>query len=323
MLKSQKRVSSSSLNSKKMKKSTLMTGYIASFLFLIGVIFKVLHYQYAGAIVVVGCVLFSLLYAIPLFFERNKQATGGYQKFFNFVVLLMMIFIPAGFLFKLMHWPGAGIILYIAYALLLVGIPLIIYNAVKITDSYKKLNFHNEAIILILLAGFSTMTIYNKPSKSPLASLAQAGHTVMAEMKYNEAKSNDLFAIMENTVQANPAGQPYLEKGKLVKNASDSFCIYITDLQKSLIAATAQTDGNPDSLETIKAMCNTKNIDTILFETQNKAKELKEKINVHTALITEHTNSRGKDIITALFTTTDPQPVEGDTLTWEKVIPNR
>jgi hypothetical protein len=300
-----------------MKKSTLMTGYLAAFVFLIAVIFKMLHYPGSGILITIGCVVFSLGYGIPVFLEKNKFATNSFQKFFNLFVLIMMLLIPAGFMFKIMHWPGAGIMIYVGNILLLIGIPLIIFNAIKSNDPQKKLNYHNEAIIFILMAGFSIFMLFARSDKNFLGTLTQVGHTVMTEMKYNEAKSNDLFAILENTVSTNPAGKPYLEKAKSVRNASDSLNIYITDLEKVLIAATTQTNGNPDSLETIKFMAEIKAIDTILFEKQLKAKELKEKLLTYTAFIGENTNSRGKDIITALFNIADPQPVEGDTLTWE------
>lgn len=300
-----------------MKKSTLITGYLAAFIFLIGVIFKVQHYPGAGILITLSCIVISLGYGLPLFFEKNKFTSNFYQKFFNFLVLLLMLLIPTGFMFKVQHWPYAGALIYLGNILLFICIPFIIINAVQSKDLQKKLNYHNEAIIFILLAGFSIFMLLARTDKNILNSFAPIGNAVVTEMKFNEAKSNELFAVLENTVIANSAGKAYLEKAQSVKNASDSLDLYIMGLEKLLITATEQKSGNPDSLETIKNNTDYVTVDTILFEKQFKATELKQKLITYKELIGQNTNSRGKDIINLLFNTDNPLPVEGDTLTWE------
>ena len=111
-----------------MKKSTLITGYLTAFIFLIGVIFKGLHYPGAGILITIGCIAFSLAYGIPLFIEKNKVATNSYQKFFNLFVLILILVIPTGFLHKIMHWPYANLLVNASNILLVIGIPLIIIN---------------------------------------------------------------------------------------------------------------------------------------------------------------------------------------------------
>ena len=300
-----------------MKKSTLITGYLTAFVFLIGVIFKVQHWPGAGMMITFGCIIFSFGYGLPLFFEKNKYASNSYQKFFNFWILLLILLIPSGFLFKVQHWPGAGMMIYIGNILLLIGIPLIIFNAIKSIDPLKKFNFHNEAILFIFLSAFSIFMLFARTDKNIFNSLTPIGHSVIAEMTFNEGKSNELFAVLENTVNSNSAGKIYLEKAQSVKNACDTLNLYITDLEKLLITVTGQIAGNMDSLETIKANSDYIALDTVLFEKQNKAKELKQKLVIFKELVIQNTNSRGKDIITLLFNTDDPLPTEGDTMTWE------
>jgi hypothetical protein len=301
-----------------MKKSTLITGYLTAFIFLIGVIFKSLHYPYAGILITIGCVLFALAYGIPLFLEKNKVATNSYQKFFNLFILILILVIPTAFIHKIMHWPYAGILVNLSNILLLIGIPLIIFNAVKSKDSLKKLNFHSEAILFIMLTAFSIFILFSNTNKTILNAFAPIGNTVIAEMKYQESKSNELFTTLENAVNSNTATASYLEKAKAVKNASDSLNIYITELEKLMITATEQTDGNPDSLETIKAKAEFAEVHKVLFKDQQKAKELKEKLVAYKELLGQNTNSRGKDIITIFFNTDDPLPKAGDTMTWEE-----
>ena len=85
-----------------------------------------------------------------------------------------------------------------------------------------------------------------------------------------------------------------------------------------LITTTKQTNGNPDSLETVYDKSDYSVVHKVLFKEQPKAKELKEKLIAYKELVGQNTNSRGKDIITVFFNTDDPLPMKGDTMTWEE-----
>jgi hypothetical protein len=300
-----------------MKKNTLITGYLTAFIFLIGIIFKAQHYPGAGILIIFSCIIFSLGYGLPLFFEKNSFATNSYQQFLNLLVFIMMVLIPTGFMFKIQHWPGAGVLIYLGNLLLIIGIPLIIINAVKSDEIQKKLNYHNEAILFIFLTAFSIFMLLARNDKNILNAFTPVGNNVITEMKYHETKSNEIFTVLVNTVNANNAGKIYLDKAKTVKTASDTLNKYITDLEKLLVATTEQTDGNPDSLETIKAKDDYSAVNNVLFKEQLKAKELKQKLITYSELVGQNTNSRGKQIIDLFFNTDDPSSIEGDSLTWE------
>jgi hypothetical protein len=312
------------LKIKKMKKSTLITGYVAAFILLLGMLFKWQHYLGAGVMITIGCVVFSFAYGIMLFIEKNKIADTSSQKLVNILTLILMLVIPNSFLFKNMHWPGGSVLFYASHILMIIGIPVLIYHAVKTQDALKKLNFHHIAIIFVVLTGFSFF-VWSMGSPYPiLNAYVPIGNTVTSEMKYQETVSNDFYAILENTVNTNPAGKPYLEKAKEIKDASDSLNTYILNLEQLLITTTGQQNGIPDSLERLESKMEYGIPYGILVEQKEgkepkdpKGKELKQKLIAYKELVGQNTNSRGKDIIAALFITDDPQPVEGKTITWE------
>jgi hypothetical protein len=138
-----------------MKKLTMPSGIVASFLFLVGVLLKTQHYPGSGFALVLGILLFAIVYAPMLFIDRNKLTQDKTQKLVNIMSLLSIIVIPIAFLFKAMHWPGAAIGIYIGSLILLVMIPVLFIHGSKETDATKKLNFFNEAVILVLLFAFS------------------------------------------------------------------------------------------------------------------------------------------------------------------------
>jgi hypothetical protein len=300
-----------------MKKSTSIFGFIAAFILLAGVIFKSQHWPGSGVMIVVGCVLLSFVYSIMLFIEKLRMAELSFPKFMALWVLVLMIVIPTSFMFKFMHWPGGGILFITSNLLLLISIPIIIIHAVKTKDSVKKLNFHNEAILFIVLCAFSYAMSFLTISKKVLDSFATGNETVVKVTKYHESKCNEIFKNIESAAKGSAAGTNYLEKAKEVKMASDTICDFIVSIEKAMVTESGQTDFNPDSLGLIYAK-DSRDIPSHFMLTENGATKLKEKLIKYKEIIDMNTNGRGKEIITLFFNTDDPKPVEeGVVYTWE------
>lgn len=143
-----------------MKKITLISGVVSSIIVLIGGLFKIMHWPGAGVALTVGIVIFAVVYSLLLFFDKQEFATTSMQKISNVFVLIAMVLISAGFIFKMQHWPGAGVLIYISNIALLALIPVSFIKASKETEPIKKLNLNNEAIVLILLLAFSLLVLF-------------------------------------------------------------------------------------------------------------------------------------------------------------------
>lgn len=138
-----------------MKKRTLIVGVVSSFLLLIGILMKTQHWPGANVVIAVAAALFALGYSILLLRDKNAIAQNNNQKTVNIMTMVLMSVIMICFLFKAMHWPGAGIAGFIGNVLLLIMIPILFIHGSKETDPVKKLNFYNEAILLVILTCFS------------------------------------------------------------------------------------------------------------------------------------------------------------------------
>ncbi len=217
-----------------MKKITLSMGIISSFLVLIGVAIKFMHWPGAGILLTIGCVLFALVYAPLLYINKSKIAITKYQKFVNIMALLAMMLIVTGFLFKIQHWPGAGIGLVAGNCLLLILIPVLFIHGSKETDVVKKMNFFNEAIIIVLLASFSLfMWLMNSGSESPNA---------IANMELSIVKTDSLITnsnkLTFQTIQRIGSGQiDKLEKARLLGN---NMFKYIKNLKNEMLMLTEE-----------------------------------------------------------------------------------
>ncbi len=143
-----------------MKKITLISGVVSSIIVFIGALFKIMHWPGAGVALTVGIVLFVVAYSLLLFIDKQEFATTSMHKVSNVFVLIAMVLVAAGFIFKMQHWPGAGVLIYISNIALFALIPVSFIKASKETEPVKKLNFNNEAIVLILLLAFSLLVLF-------------------------------------------------------------------------------------------------------------------------------------------------------------------
>ncbi|TSJ41896.1 hypothetical protein [Fluviicola chungangensis] len=94
-----------------MKKTVNISGLLAAVFTLLGSVFKVMHWPGAGVSFVLGIAIFSLIFLplmIALKFRDEGSKTDKLVLSFGFLVGIVA---SLGFLFKMMHWPGANILM--------------------------------------------------------------------------------------------------------------------------------------------------------------------------------------------------------------------
>lgn len=138
-----------------MKKSTFLTGFLASVLFIIGIFMKIMHWPGAGIVIVISSITFAFGYSVLLFLDKNKLAQNNLDKTANAITTLTILGVVISFMFKAQHWPGAGILIYIAHLLLLATIAVLYLQGSKENDTFKKLHYNNMAIILTIITAIS------------------------------------------------------------------------------------------------------------------------------------------------------------------------
>ena len=100
-----------------MKKSIYILGVISLSITLLATIFKVMHLAGAGVLLIAGLGGLTFVF-LPLAFAKLLKSTD--DKLLKFVFTAAYISFTVdfiGMLFKILHWPGAGLFL-------IVGIPL-------------------------------------------------------------------------------------------------------------------------------------------------------------------------------------------------------
>jgi len=148
-----------------MKKSSYILGIISICIILIATIFKAMHFPGASILLTLGLGFISFAFLPTAYFNLRKTTE---DKLLRFVYLSAFISFFVGFigvLFKIMHWPGAGILVIIGVPLpFVLFLPAYIYyhNKRKLkTDTY----FFAILLFMIYLGVFSTFLTLNYSKK--------------------------------------------------------------------------------------------------------------------------------------------------------------
>lgn len=135
-----------------MKRTLKIAGITSIILILLGVIFKSMHWPGAGVMVVLGLAFFSLIF-IPLNIVlkfKDDKARGN-----QLIMTIGMLTASAatiGVLFKIMHWPGANMMMMTSLLVfMIVFIP--IYFIIKFRDPETKFNAIIHTTFMIGAAG--------------------------------------------------------------------------------------------------------------------------------------------------------------------------
>ena len=132
-----------------MKQKIYILGVISAMIVFTGTIFKINHYPGAGILIIAGIASLVLLF-LPLAFANHYRANGNGKSLLLHIVTYITCFVVfTGMLFKLMHWPHAGILLTIALLF-----PYVVFLPVFIivTSKDKNFNIYNTVFLLLLLA---------------------------------------------------------------------------------------------------------------------------------------------------------------------------
>jgi hypothetical protein len=95
-----------------MKKIIYISGIISAIVLTIGTSFKIQHWAGAGIMLMVSITFFTLFF-IPAALLNNYQKDKKNSYLYISIFITLLISFSAA-LFKIQHWPGAGILVVIA-----------------------------------------------------------------------------------------------------------------------------------------------------------------------------------------------------------------
>jgi hypothetical protein len=144
-----------------MKQKLYIFGIAITLLIFTGTIFKVNHWPAAGHMLAFGVGTLVLIF-LPAALRSHYRAEGNSQNRILYIITwVTCLVVFTGMLFKVMHWPYAGIWMTIA-----LPFPYVVFLPVFliVTSKNKSFNIYNTVFILLLLAlnsVFSTLLALN------------------------------------------------------------------------------------------------------------------------------------------------------------------
>jgi hypothetical protein len=147
----------------RMKNFTYLFGLTSAILTIVGSIFKRMHWPGAGVLISVGMVLIVFVF-LPLYFITNhREQLEKKNPVYAIVGYLTIALLLAGATFKIMHWPGAGWLIYASIGFLLIGfVPLYVVNAFQRSGKEKA----NLPYIVMLLVGIACVMLMGNVNMS-------------------------------------------------------------------------------------------------------------------------------------------------------------
>ena len=198
-----------------MKQKIYILGLITTMILSTGIILKVNHWAGAGILMAAGFLILVLIF-FPAALINNYKAEGNTQNRLLYIVTYITCFVVfTGMLFKIQHWPNAGIALLIA-----LPFPYIVFLPVflVVTSKNKNFNIYNTIFVLLLLALNSVF--------SALLSLNVSKETI--DDSYN-------LSWNYNKLEASAAQLPIIVNGSAVDMKIDEIIKISNDYQDLIL----------------------------------------------------------------------------------------
>lgn len=231
----------------KMKNFTYVFGLSSAIITILGSLFKRMHWPGAGILITVGMMMIVFVF-LPLYFITNhREQTERKNPVYAIVGYLTIALLLVGATFKIMHWPGAGYLVYGSIGLILIGfIPLYVVNAFQRSGSEKvKLPY-----IVMLLVGIACVLLMGNVNMSKdLLDMYQ--EEALANQERVEAVQ-DRTALLLEVARDSTHAQHNSTITRIHDQARD-LQVMITSMQEGMIAYVGQAGA---SIEEVKGKDN-------------------------------------------------------------------
>jgi hypothetical protein len=224
-----------------MKKFMYILGTIAPTLLITGALFKLMHWPGSAVLLTLGTFLLAVIY-LPVFAMYNIRDTRKQGRKVNKALYITGVitgfFFLTGVLFKIMHWPGAGVALSFSVVFtVVVFIPVLVIHAIR--DKENQLQNFSILIFILALMAVNIMVFTLRISKNALSSMIMASEQHLITSRALE--SGNALYLDHYLRHAEPAPIKY-ETASLIHEKSNELDRQLEQLMGEILIAT--TDEN-------------------------------------------------------------------------------
>jgi len=209
-----------------MKTALGIVGFISCLLIILGSMFKLQQWPGGGPMVVLGVSLFAQIFTLLYFIYRIKNRKGSFDVLHAVILTFTMWCLSIGLMFKVQHWPGAGVLLVIGMTVLTVFcLPVFIVSFIK-EERYK--DGMNNLWLIMAIAAIS-LVMAMRASREVVSGFATNHQLIM--------QGNDMLneVVMRSGQAVPPANS---EKAKRIDLLSADIYQLLEDYKSHLIRQT-------------------------------------------------------------------------------------
>lgn len=290
--------------SNRKKLFTHITGFLAGFLFAVGFLFKIQHWPGAGLLILTASVITGLGF-IPAFFINHIKESSGKQKSAYILGFMGSFIYLAGFLFKINHWPGAYISMFVGTVLLIIiAFPLLIVSHYKNYEHVSsRFIFLCFAIVwFIVPTALISLNISIDVLKGFKTNVSEKEY----QIQYLTTKNQNLMALMEGS------SSEMID----VKKQSDELVMYIQNIKNKILSLAAGKPVNSDTVNYDEIDISDTNLAEQVLLKKEMAKELQDKMNTYRLFLLQRS---AKDSISTKLVTEILIPVYNTEKDWKHV----
>jgi hypothetical protein len=144
-------------------------GAICASIINLSITFKIQHWPGAGVLMVSGLACFALIFVPMLLRKKLKEEGSERTTLMNTLGATGLTLFSLGILFKLMHWPGAAIMLTLSIFFLFFGY-FLMYLLDRSINPEEKTVYLRKAFVSVIFGSIVTslmMAAIHKPGASP------------------------------------------------------------------------------------------------------------------------------------------------------------
>ncbi len=294
-----------------MKKFMYILGMIAPAMLITGTIFKIQHWPGAGVLLVLSLFILGAIY-LPVFVmvkirDTRKEGKKVNMPMYIFGLIAGIIFI-AGAMFKIQHWPGAGIMIILSgLVTVLIFIPILVVQALK--DKENQVQNFTILIFVLCFVAITFMIYALRVSKNVLTAFSVATEGHIASTEIVEARNS---AYLDRLQQSVPGSDIIQEQAKEISSRSDALSDYINDLTADMVhrshpdnLAAVDQEGNI-AFDKLDNMDELYSVRVVIFGDEGipgKGNDLQQKINEYKEFLSENSDPKLAGMINKLLDT--------------------
>lgn len=247
---------------------------------MLGVVFKIMHWPGAGAMLLVGYIMLIFIFLPILLIIKIKNAKQKKEKWIFIIGFSALFIFGISSMFKMFHWPGAAILMLFGGLILIsIFLPLYTWRWIQLEGKITGKFVYSIILSMFMILFFMLMSL--NVSTHYFSVFIDHGNYEKTISTYLEKKNVNILNEIE--LQADSLKIKY--DANQISQKADLLCEYITNLQINILSETENTNvlSPQELLNSLKMIKNKDNIDIVNSQLigknkDGKAKELKEKL---------------------------------------------